>query len=199
MRQRQSRAIWEITLRCNLSCLHCGSRAADTRANELSTAEAFDLVRQLAEVGIDEVALIGGEAFLRRDWLEIAAEITKRGMLCTMVTGGYGITEKLAAKMRQAGIVQASVSVDGTPETHDYLRGKKGSWSACFQSIKYLNNAGIVTTCNTQINRQSAPELLQIYETIRAAGVKAWQLQMTVPMGHAADNWELLLVNRINC
>ncbi len=193
MRKRQSRAIWEITLRCNLSCLHCGSRAADARSDELSTAEALDLVRQLAEVGIDEVALIGGEAFLRRDWLEIAADITRRGMLCTMVTGGYGITEKLAVRMRQAGIAQCSVSVDGTEETHDQLRGKKGSWEACFQSIKYLNQAGIITTCNTQINRMSAPELFQIYELIRSAGVKAWQIQMTVPMGNAADNWELLL------
>lgn len=193
MSQRQSRAIWEITLRCNLSCLHCGSRAAESRQNELSTAEAFDLVRQLAEAGIDEVALIGGEAFLRRDWLEIAAEITRRGMLCTMVTGGYGITEKLAVKMRKAGIVQASVSVDGMEATHDYLRGRQGSWKSCFQSIRHLEQAGIITTCNTQINRQSATELFQIYHAIRAAGVKAWQLQMTVPMGNAADNWELLL------
>lgn len=193
MRKRQSRAIWEITLRCNLSCLHCGSRASESRANELSTEEALDLVRQLAEVGIDEVALIGGEAFLRRDWLEIAAAITKRGMICTMVTGGYGITEKLAVKMRKAGIVQCSVSVDGTEETHDHLRGRKGSWKACFQSIKYLNNAGIITTCNTQINRLSSPELFQIYDLIHSAGVKAWQIQMTVPMGNAADNWEILL------
>lgn len=193
MPQRQSRAIWEITLRCNLSCLHCGSRASAARADELSTQEALDLVRQLAEAGIDEVALIGGEAFLRRDWLEIAAAITKSGMLCTMVTGGYGISEKLASEMRRAGIRQCSISIDGMEETHDRLRGKKGSWTACFQSIEYLVKSGIVTTCNTQLNRLSAPELFQIYDTIRTAGVKAWQLQMTVPMGNAADNWEILL------
>ena len=193
MYKRQSRAIWEITLRCNLSCLHCGSRAAEARSHELSTAEALDLVRQLAEVGIDEVALIGGEAFLRRDWLEIAAEITRRGMLCTMVTGGYGITENLAVKMRQSGIRQCSVSVDGLEATHDHLRGRRGSWQAAFQTIKILNDADIITTCNTQINRLSLPELEQIYEIIRAAKIKAWQIQMTVPMGNAADNWEILL------
>lgn len=193
MSKRQARAIWEITLKCNLSCVHCGSRAASSRAQELSTEEAFDLVRQLAEVGINEVALIGGEAFLRRDWLEIAAEVVRRGMLCTMVTGGYGISEKLAAKMRKAGIRQCSVSIDGTEKTHDYLRGRDGSWKWAFQSIENLENAGIVTTCNTQVNRLSSPELFEIYELIRAAGVKAWQIQMTVPMGNAADNWEILL------
>jgi len=193
MSKRQSRAIWEITLRCNLSCLHCGSRAAQPRTDELSTTEAFELIKQMAEVGIDEVALIGGEAFLRKDWLELAAEITRRGMLCTMVTGGYGISEILADKMKLAGIKQCSVSVDGMEETHDRLRGKKGSWQSAFQTLKILNKIGIISTCNTQINRLSSPELFEIYETIRAAKIKAWQLQMTVPMGNAADNWELLL------
>ncbi|MBX7169737.1 MAG: radical SAM protein [Pyrinomonadaceae bacterium] len=193
MRKRQSRAIWEITLRCNLSCLHCGSRADKARNHELSTGEALDLVRQLAEVGIDEVALIGGEAFLRRDWLEIAAEITKHRMLCTMTTGGYGISERLAKEMKKAGIAQCSVSIDGMEQTHDYLRGRKGSWQSAFQTLENLNQIGIVSTCNTQINRLSAPELFQIYETIRAAKIKAWQIQLTVPMGNAADNWEILL------
>jgi hypothetical protein len=32
-----------------------------------------------------------------------------------------------------------------------------------------------------------------IYQAIRAARAKAWQLQLTVPMGNAADNWEILL------
>ncbi|MBS1794342.1 MAG: radical SAM protein [Acidobacteria bacterium] len=193
MRQRRSRAIWEITLKCNLACVHCGSRAARSRTRELSTAEALDLVRQLAGAGIDEVALIGGEAFLRRDWLEIAAEIVRRGMLCTMVTGGYGISARLAKQMKAAGIAQCSVSIDGLEQTHDYLRGRENSWKAAFQSIENLENAGIVTTCNTQLNRLSMPELSGVYESIRAAGVKAWQLQMTVPMGNAADNWKILL------
>jgi len=90
--RRISYAVWEITLKCNLACQHCGSRAGHTRSHELSTEEAIDLVRQLAEVGIKEVTLIGGEAFLRPDWLDIARAITDAGMICGVTTGGYGIT-----------------------------------------------------------------------------------------------------------
>src|SRR5665213_1978905 len=64
--------VWEITLACNLKCGHCGSRAGKRRANELSTSECLDVVRQLAAAGTREITLIGGEAYLRRDWLEIA-------------------------------------------------------------------------------------------------------------------------------
>jgi nif11-class peptide radical SAM maturase 3 len=191
--RRISYAVWELTLKCNLACQHCGSRAGHTRTDELSTAEALDLIKQMAEVGIKEVTLIGGEAFLRPDWLEIAQAITQAGMVCGMTTGGYGITLETAQKMKAAGIRVVSVSVDGLEATHDRLRGKQGSWQWAFKTMSHLKAAGISFGCNTQINRLSAPEFPLIYEKIRDAGIFAWQIQLTVPMGNAADNSEILL------
>ncbi|KYC37668.1 heme biosynthesis protein [Scytonema hofmannii PCC 7110] len=190
---RKSYAVWEITLKCNLACSHCGSRAGNARSEELSTEEALDLVRQMAEVGIKEVTLIGGEAFLRPDWLEIAKAISEAGMLCGMTTGGYGISLETAGKMKAAGIRTVSVSIDGLEETHDRLRGRKGSWKYAFKTMSHLREVGIAFGCNTQINRLSAPEFPCIYECIRDAGARAWQIQLTVPMGNAADNADILL------
>jgi nif11-class peptide radical SAM maturase 3 len=191
--RRISYAVWEITLKCNLACQHCGSRAGEARTEELSTAEAINLVQQLAEVGIQEVTLIGGEAFMRPDWLEIAQAITEAGMICGMTTGGFGISQETAQKMKDAGIQVVSVSVDGLEATHDRLRGKTGSWQWAFKTMSHLKQVGIPFGCNTQINRLSAPEFPQIYEKIRDAGIFAWQIQLTVPMGNAADNHQILL------
>ncbi|MDZ8084762.1 MAG: nif11-class peptide radical SAM maturase 3 [Nostoc sp. DedQUE12b] len=190
---RKSYAVWEITLKCNLACSHCGSRAGHQRANELSPEEALNLVKQMAEVGIKEVTLIGGEAFLRPDWLEIAKAINEAGMLCGMTTGGYGISLETAHKMKEAGIRTVSVSIDGLEATHDRLRGKKGSWKYAFKTMSHLREVGIYFGCNTQINRLSAPEFPCIYECIRDVGARAWQVQLTVPMGNAADNADILL------
>lgn len=190
---RQTYAVWEITLKCNLGCNHCGSRAGDARTDELSTDEALDLVHQMADLGIGEITLIGGEAFLRPDWLTIAEEIVKSGMRVSMTTGGYGINWKVAERMKAAGFSQLSVSVDGIGATHDELRGKVGSFHFAFETMKHLKAVGLPFGCNTQINRLSARELPLIYERIRDAGAMAWQLQMTVPMGNAADNWGILL------
>lgn len=191
--ERSCYAVWEITLKCNLACSHCGSRAGDARVNELSTAEALDLVHQMADVGITEVTLIGGEAFLRSDWLEIAAEIVKCGMICSMTTGGYGINLTTAQRMKAAGINQVSVSVDGMRHTHDRLRGKIGSWKYAFETMGHLREAGIPFGANTQVNRHSAPEFPLLFQALIDAGAKAWQIQMTVPMGNAADNSDILL------
>jgi nif11-class peptide radical SAM maturase 3 len=190
---RTSYAVWEITLKCNLACIHCGSRAGDARTEELSLAEALDLVAQMADLGIKEVTLIGGEAFMRHDWLEIVAEIDRLGMWCSITTGGFGVSLAMAKQMKAAGIRSASVSIDGLEEVHDQLRGKPGSWQAAFQTMQHFREVGIQFGCNTQINRLSAPQLPQVYDLLKAAGILAWQIQMTVPMGNAADREEILL------
>ncbi|WP_248819587.1 radical SAM protein [Frankia sp. AgB32] len=190
---RRTYVVWELTLACNLACGHCGSRAGERRPAELTTAEALDLVAQLHRAGVDEVTLIGGEAFLRRDWLTIAAEITRLGMTCTMTTGGYRMSAAAARGLRAAGVERCSVSVDGTAATHDRLRGRAGSWRSCFTTMERLRAAGVTVTCNTQLNRLTAPELPALYLDLRAAGIAAWQWQLTVPMGNAADHAEILL------
>lgn len=191
--RRTAYAVWEITLKCNLACTHCGSRAGDAREKELSTAEALDVVKQLKEAGITEVSLIGGEAFLRPDWLEIARAIADAGMIPTMVTGGYGISRSTAQKMLDAGIAQVSISLDGLEKTHDGLRGKLGSYFQALQTAKNFREVGVQFGFNTQVNRRSAPELPRLYEVMRDAGSNGWQFSLTVPMGNAADRPELLI------
>ena len=192
-RKREAYAVWELTLRCNLACGHCGSRAGERRDNELNTEEALDLVRQLSEVGIDEVTIEGGEAFLRADWATIARAITDAGMACTLVTGGYGVSRETARRMKDAGIVAVSVSIDGLEQTHDTLRGKSGSWNSCFSALAHFREAGLEICTNTQINRLSVRDLPGLYERLRDAEVSVWQLQLTTPMGNAADRAWLLL------
>ena len=53
--------VWELTLKCDQACHHCGSRAGHARAVELSKGEALEVARQLARVGVREVVLIGGD------------------------------------------------------------------------------------------------------------------------------------------
>ncbi len=120
-------AVWELTLKCDLACGHCGSRAGRTRPDELDTAACLDLVAQMAALGVLEVTVIGGEAYLRDDWLTIVRAIRDAGMHCSMTTGGRGLTAELARAGAEAGLRSASVSIDGHEATHDRLRGVTGA------------------------------------------------------------------------
>jgi radical SAM protein with 4Fe4S-binding SPASM domain len=186
-------AVWEITLACDLACRHCGSRAGHARPDELSTEQCLDLVRQMAEIGVREVTLIGGEAYLRGDWLEIVRAITARGMTATMTSGGRGIDRARAEAAKEAGLKSVSISLDGLEATHDRLRGVRGSHAAALAAMACLQHAGIPTSVNTQINRLSMAELPELLEIIGTHRAHSWQLQLTVPMGRAADEPEVLL------
>src|SRR5215468_3064416 len=186
-------AVWEITLRCDLACRHCGSRAGRARPDELTTAEALDLVAQMADLGVHEVTVIGGEAYLRDDWTEIVRAVRAAGMRCTMTTGGRGLTAEVARAARKAGLESASVSVDGLADTHDALRGVRGSFDAALAAIANLRAAGIPAAVNTQLSRPALREIPALFERLVAAGIQAWQVQLTVAMGRAADEPEILL------
>jgi len=186
-------AVWEITLACDLSCRHCGSRAGRARPDELTTEECFDVVDQLADLGCKEVILIGGEAYLREDCWEVVRRIRARGMQPLITTGGRGLGAERAKAAKEAGIASVSVSVDGSEATHDRLRGLTGSYRAALDALVHLREAGVRVSANTQINRLSASELPELLETLIARGVHSWQIQLTVPMGRAADEPEVLL------
>ncbi|MEZ4405432.1 MAG: radical SAM protein [Polyangiales bacterium] len=186
-------AVWEITLRCDLACRHCGSRAGRERPDELTTAEALDLIDQLADLGTKEVTIIGGEAYLRDDWITLGKAIRARGMELTMTTGGRGMTAEKAREAKEAGVQSASVSVDALEDLHDQLRGVKGSWRAAMAAIANLKAAGIPVSANTQIARPALTQIEPLVDALIEAGIHSWQVSMTVPMGRAADEPELIL------
>src|SRR5215203_536377 len=144
-------AVWEITLACDLKCQHCGSRAGKRRPEELTTDECLDLVRQLARMGTREVTLIGGEAYLRRDWLQIIREIRDQGMDCSMQSGGLNLTDERIKAAVDAGLQALGISIDGLRDVHDQLRGVKGSFDAAFKALKSVKKHGLSSTVNTQI------------------------------------------------
>src|SRR5262245_15857836 len=95
-RARPFYAVWELTLHCDQPCEHCGSRAGRPRARELSTKELLGVADALAELGCREVALIGGEAYLRKDVYEVVAHLVGHGMRVSMQTGGRGFNRDKA-------------------------------------------------------------------------------------------------------
>jgi hypothetical protein len=65
---------WEVTRRCNLSCLHCRAAAGSgPYPGELTTAEGKKLLDDLATMGQVVVILTGGEPLLRDDIFDLAA------------------------------------------------------------------------------------------------------------------------------
>jgi radical SAM protein with 4Fe4S-binding SPASM domain len=186
-------AVWELTMKCDQPCQHCGSRAGAARVRELSTAEVLEVGAALARLGCREVALIGGEAYLRTDIVDIVSALAGEGIRVVMQTGGRALTAERARALAAAGMSGVGVSVDGPAEVHDELRGNAGSHAAAMRALDEARAAGMVVSANSQVNRLNQHRLREMADELRAHGIQAWQVQLTVPMGRAADRPDYII------
>ncbi|AWB08782.1 GDL motif peptide-associated radical SAM/SPASM maturase (plasmid) [Azospirillum humicireducens] len=185
--------VWETTLACNLKCQHCGSRAGRPRPDELNTEEALDLVDRLAALGTREISLIGGEAYLRKDWVEIIRRCRSHGIRTAVQTGGRNLTDRRLDEAVEAGLQAIGVSIDGLPELHDRVRGVSGSYDQAISALRRAKDRGLAVSVNTQIGPETPDHLPELMNRIIEAGATHWQIQFTVAMGNAVDNPDLLL------
>ncbi len=185
--------VWELTMKCDQPCQHCGTRAGPARANELDTAEILEVVKGLARLRVREVTVIGGEAYLRPDLHAIIRALADAGIRVTMQTGGRSFSLERARALRDAGLTGVGVSIDGPARVHDRLRGNLGSHHAALEALDNAGAAGFVLSANTQVNRLTADHLVETSRELRSRGVQTWQVQLTGPMGRAADHPEWIL------
>lgn len=180
--------VWELTLQCNLNCIHCGSSAGKARPNELSTVEALNLCKNLAEINSREVCFMGGEPFLRKDWYRLGKEIRDLGIELLIISNGFIKNKKIISKLVKLQPYGISVSLDGaTAHIHDHIRGKQGSFKKVMEFITMARNADMPTAIITTVNKLNFEELPKIKELILGKQI-AWQIQIATPEGRFPKN-----------
>jgi GTP 3',8-cyclase len=105
-----------VTDRCNFRCRYCMPAEGMpwlAREEILSFEEITRLVRVLADLGITDVRLTGGEPLARRDFPRLVSMLSRIGGISdlSVTTNGY-LLERDAAALVDAGIDRVNVSVD---------------------------------------------------------------------------------------
>lgn len=177
--------VWELTLKCNLRCIHCGSAAGYSREAELTTKEALSLADALADEGCQVVGLSGGEAILRPDWDVIAKRCSKRSLETRLLTNGWAFNREVAKKALDAGVSCVSFSLDGDEPTHDFLRALPGSYQRVMKGIEVAFQENLPPVVITQCSKYNLCQLEHIHTTLASLGIQSWQIQITHAWGRA--------------
>jgi radical SAM enzyme (rSAM/lipoprotein system) len=190
---------WECTLRCNLKCLHCGSDCTTETAMPDMPLEDFlkvlDRIKPFVNSHKTMIALTGGEPLMRKDLAQCGKEFYRREFPWGMVTNGYALTQKTLDELLQSGLRSVTVSFDGfTPESHDWLRGKKGSWEKAKNAVAMITKVdGLVYDVVTCVSKKNVNELVNLKKLLISLGVKNWRLFSIFPKGRAENNFLLQL------
>ena len=189
---------WECTLRCNLSCRHCGSDCKKEAETEDMPLEQFlpvlDEIKQ-HQPGVKTIVFtVGGEPLVRRELLECGRAITKRGFYWGMVTNGQLLDRAMMRALMEAGLCSMSVDIDGLRKEHNWLRNNEDSFARAYNAIGYMREEPRLTwdviTC---VHKRNIGQLEAIKAMLAEAGVKRWRCFTIVPMGRAKGDEELAL------
>jgi heme b synthase len=176
---------WEVTRRCNLACLHCRAAAGSgPYPDELTTAEGFKLLDDVATLGPVVVILTGGEPLLREDIYDLTAYGAGRGHRMVMAVNGTLLTPEVAARLKAAGVQRLSISLDGaSAASHDRLRAVDGAFAGALAGIAACRAAGLPFQINTTVTRANRAELPAIYELALKLEAAAHHVFVLVPTG----------------
>jgi radical SAM protein with 4Fe4S-binding SPASM domain len=193
---RPYHSVWELTMACNMRCLHCGSYAGKPRGDEISQERALRLVDELVELGLRRITLSGGEPLLRPGWDEIGKRLMDQGVKTGMISNGWYIEENIN-KFTKAGKWDiVAMSLDGSRKTHDAFRRTPGSFDSILSSFKALKKNGIRTGCITCVSRFNFKELDLIHDVLVSHGVAAWQIQPLFPGGRLRENKDMMIESK---
>lgn len=187
---------WECTVRCNISCRHCGSDCrSDKDTPDMPAADFLKVTEQVSKYYNPHkvmVVITGGEPLMRHDLEEIGLKLYYQGFPWGMVTNGYAMTDERFSNLLKSGLRSITISLDGLEQEHNWLRGRETSFKKAIAAIERAARtpdiAFDVVTCVNQRNFETLP---QIKELLISLGVKQWRLFMISPIGRAKDDKEL--------
>lgn len=173
---------WEVTAACNLACEYCRASASASPARaELSTKEAEAFIDQVEPLR-PMLILSGGEPLLRPDIFHLAEYARSRGIRVSLATNGTLLTPEAVERIRGAGIMRVSVSLDGPgPEVHDASRGQ-GSFDLAVRGIGNLRGE-VDFQINMTVTRANKNEVSATMDLAEELGAVAFHLFFLVPTG----------------
>lgn len=140
-----------ITDVCNFRCNYClpnGYQPPEHKQRFLTLPEIQRLATTFASLGTEKIRITGGEPTLRKDFLEIAHQISQTAGIkkVALTTNGYRM-ERDVQLWREAGITDINVSIDsldprqfqlitGENKLGTILNGIDNAFSAGYKKIK---------------------------------------------------------------
>ena len=188
---------WHITDRCNLRCAHCYQDSHS--GEELGFGELRSIVEQFKDA-LDlwqtesgktvrgHVTITGGEPFVRRDFLDLLEILVRNRHRFgfAILTNGSFIDASMARHLRKLGPAFVQVSIEGSREVHDVIRGH-GEFDRAVKAIGYLVRERVRTLISFTAHRGNFRDFGHVVELGRRLRVARVWADRLIPHGSGAE------------
>ena len=112
-----------VTRRCNLACVYCNEY--DHVSEPVPLGALFHRIERLASLGTSIITISGGEPLLHPGLDEIISHIRRHGMIATVITNGYLLTEQRIKRLNSARLDYLQVSIDNVKPDEGSMKSLK--------------------------------------------------------------------------
>jgi AdoMet-dependent heme synthase len=179
-------AIWETTQACDLACKHCRASAQPlAHPSQLTTAEATNLIDQIAQLEVPLFVFTGGDPLKRPDIFQLIRHAADKGVHAALTPSATPLlTRDAIFRMRESGLSRLAVSLDGSySHIHDDIRGVPGAWERTLEAIHWANEAELPIQVHTVVSRLNIDDLDRLAELLTEKQIAMWSFFFLVPVG----------------
>ncbi|OGO03330.1 MAG: hypothetical protein A2Y59_04350 [Chloroflexi bacterium RBG_13_52_14] len=124
----------------------------------------------------------GGEPLLRKELFLILDYVRGNGFSIALMSNGTLIDSDMAQRIKEAGVSDVQISLDGVEDTHDSFRGK-GSFQRTLEGIRNLVAQGVDTNINLTVSRVNMEQVDELVHLAEELSVSAIAFSRLVPTG----------------
>jgi len=180
---------FSVTGRCDQACAGCfySARPGSTVTPTDAPFELFErVVRQAAEARVFQVALGGGEPLLHPRLVEMVRLARRSGLVPNLTTNGNLLTVEAVAALREAGLGQVQISLNGASEETN--RTTRPNFAAALRALEGCRTAGLRFGINFLVTRSSLVDLETVIRLGQQMGAATVNLLRPKPPT-TADDW----------
>ncbi len=166
------------TLACNFSCDYCYESQSGLRMSEQTQEALLEFAdRRLGQSSKLLICWFGGEPTLclpvierlQGGLLELANKHQSQVEPTSIISNGYLLDAAMARRMKEIGISEVQITIDGPPEVHDRrrkLRNGKGTFSRILDNVTDICDI-LEVGIRINVDRENTDDACRVVEIFR--------------------------------
>jgi pyrroloquinoline quinone biosynthesis protein E len=185
----------ELTHRCPLQCPYCSNPVnLDPSSSELTTEEWLRVIDELAEIGVLQIHLSGGEPAARKDLEQIVAAANRAGLYTNLITSAVMLDRKRLDALADAGLNHVQISFQGAESgVADRVGGFRNGHARKLEVAGWVRELGLPLTVNAVMHRQNLHQLPEMIDMAVALGAGRIEVANVQYYGWALKNRRALM------
>lgn len=182
---------------CNNNCIHCviADKRNGISIKQKSIDRTFDECKKeillSLENGAEEIVLTGGEASIRKDFLDILTLLRDKCLKVNLQTNGRAFHDyEFARKTAEFTNIYFSIALHGhNAELHDQITQREGSFNETIEGIKNLIGFNKLVSVKLVISKLNYKYLKEIVDLLEIIKVKHFNMAFPHGLGNAKKNF----------